>query len=381
MSRFLVVTWDGAGNLVSTLGIAARLAQRGHDVRLLGHRSIQHRFGDGGWTFRPFVHTAEFDSTVPTDVSAEQSALAELLFFNDSVARDVVDELERESADVVVADCMLLGALSAGQASGRPTVALFHTPVAPFRAGPLVEMLAPAVPAINATRSALRLPAIDAVADIHDACTRCLAAMPREFEPDISLPANIRYIGPVLDGPKPSVSTTRLDVEDGPEPLVVVSLSTSYQDQGRVLQRLVSACGELPVRVVATTGPAVDPRSIEAPTNARVVRFASHDDLLPHASLVICHAGLGTVMNALTYGVPLLCVPMGRDQFFIADRVAQLDAGRVIGVDDTDTISAAVLSMLGDPGPREGAKRMANVIASYGGAAAGVRELERLADG
>ena len=57
MGRFLVVTWDGAGNLLSTLGIARRLAQRGHDVRLLGHRSIQRRYGDRGWRFLPFHHT------------------------------------------------------------------------------------------------------------------------------------------------------------------------------------------------------------------------------------------------------------------------------------------------------------------------------------
>ena len=75
------------------------------------------------------------------------SVLADKLFFSPSVARDVAAELKREPADVVLADCMLMGALSAGQASGIPTVALFHTPMAPFRAGPLVEMVAPAIPA------------------------------------------------------------------------------------------------------------------------------------------------------------------------------------------------------------------------------------------
>ena len=125
MSRFLVVTWDGAGNLVSTLGIAQRLAQRGHDVRLLGHKSIQHRCGGRGWRFLAFHHTADVNSALVTDVEAEPQVLADHLWFNTSVAHDVAEELERERADVVLADCLLMGALSAGQAAGIPTAALF----------------------------------------------------------------------------------------------------------------------------------------------------------------------------------------------------------------------------------------------------------------
>jgi hypothetical protein len=43
MARIVIVTWDGAGNLVSTLGTARALVQRGHDVRLMGHDSILER--------------------------------------------------------------------------------------------------------------------------------------------------------------------------------------------------------------------------------------------------------------------------------------------------------------------------------------------------
>ena len=51
MSRVLFVTWDGAGNLVPTLGLAQRLSRRAHDVRVLGDRSIDDRCGRDGWQF------------------------------------------------------------------------------------------------------------------------------------------------------------------------------------------------------------------------------------------------------------------------------------------------------------------------------------------
>jgi len=81
---------------------------------------------------------------------------------------------------------------------------------------------------------------------------------------------------------------------------------------------------------------------------------------------VITHAGLGTVMTALAHGVPLLCVPLGRDQFFNAARVEALGAGRTIGADaDADTIGQAIRALLRDETARAAAKRMADAISVY----------------
>ncbi len=41
---------------------------------------------------------------------------------------------------------------------------------------------------------------------------------------------------------------------------------------------------------------------------------APHSKVFPEADLVITHAGHGTVMRALSHGLPLVCLPMGRDQ-------------------------------------------------------------------
>ena len=45
---------------------------------------------------------------------------------------------------------------------------------------------------------------------------------------------------------------------------------------------------------------------------------------------------------------------------------------------DARSIRSAVVGVLADSGSRDGAMRMANVIAGYAGAAAAVSELERL---
>ena len=94
------------------------------------------------------------------------------------------------------------------------------------------------------------------------------------------------------------------------------------------------------------------------------MRFVPHDEVLAQASLVITHAGLGTVMNALRHGVPMVSAPMGRDQFFNAAMVERLGAGRSVPPDATaDVIRAQVEAVLHDADAKAAAKAMAGVIA------------------
>ena len=62
------------------------------------------------------------------------------------------------------------------------------------------------------------------------------------------------------------------------------------------------------------------------PLNVTVVDDASHDMLMAEAAAVITHGGPGTVIRSLVHGVPLLCMPMGRDQHDNTARVAALGA-------------------------------------------------------
>ncbi len=100
MGRYLIVTWDGAGNLVPTLGIARTLVERGHDVRMIGHDTIAERCGDVGARFVPLTQGQGWDAMEdPDDFEAEVRLLIEELCFSATIARDVALELDRESAD------------------------------------------------------------------------------------------------------------------------------------------------------------------------------------------------------------------------------------------------------------------------------------------
>lgn len=89
-------------------------------------------------------------------------------------------------------------------------------------------------------------------------------------------------------------------------------------------------------------------------------RFVPHDAVLPYADLVITHAGHGTVMAALSAGVPLVCLPMGRDQPAVAERVTHHGLGVSLHPgSDRDALRTAITKVPATPSYRAAARRLA----------------------
>jgi UDP:flavonoid glycosyltransferase YjiC (YdhE family) len=130
-----------------------------------------------------------------------------------------------------------------------------------------------------------------------------------------------------------------------------------------------------------TTGPAIPADAIHAPRNVTVVQRAPHSEVLRQAAAVVTHAGHGTVIKALAAGVPVVALPMGRDQLDNAARVAHHGAGvKLKPKASREKIATAVRRVLEEPGFRANAERLAAAIASDTAEDQAVQELERLAD-
>ncbi|MGO9976843.1 MAG: glycosyltransferase [Solirubrobacteraceae bacterium] len=410
--RVLLVSWDGGGNLAAVLVLGERLVAGGHEVRVLGNRSQREAVRATGCEFAAFERAPDCDSRQPEtdllkdwEVSAPPTLFArarDRLFFGPAAdyAADVLATLDRDPADVVAADFMLFGALAAAERSGCRSVALFHTvyappsvSVPPFLSGfglsadaaggareeavrgVMSALWNEGLPALNDARAGLGLEPLGDVLEQFDRLDRVLVLISSAFDfaaiTGAALPANVRYVGPQLK------VADRTGERYGP-PRVLVSLSTTYQAQKPLLQRVVNALGTLPVKALVTTGPAID-FDAAAPPNVRVERYVAHELVLPDTSLVITHAGMGTVMAALAHGVPLVCMPMGRDQPDVAARVAHTGAGVQLSSDASEAqIAATVRDALANPHLADNARRMALRIADERSADLAISELESL---
>ena len=190
-----------------------------------------------------------------------------------------------------------------------------------------------------------------------------------------------------------STSRPRLDLDEpgwtGPwthpwtndqRPLVLVGLSSTFQNQAPLLQRIVDALATLPVRAIVTTGPAIDPGEVVATDNVRIVRCAPHGPLIDHAAAVVTHCGHGTTLKSLAAGVPIVCIPMGRDQDDTAARVVHHGAGvRLSRAASAGAIRAALTKVLEREQYGAAAKKLATAITDECESSTLMAELESLA--
>ncbi len=365
----LCVTWDGAGNMPPLLGVARRLSADGVRVRVLGHRRSQEWVESTGSSFVPYAATHDLDSTIGLPPEEELSFVWEKLWFSAAVAEDVAVQLQHEPADVVVADHMLAGAFCAAEQAGVPVVALFHQPWSLFHTGPWADIWRSAGPLVAAMRDSLGL---SDVAEPQDLWTGVpvLVASVSELGLPVPPPADVHHVGWVAEHP-PHAPSGPTPLPPGDAPLILIAHSTSQMGQAPVLNAVLEGLADLPVRVLATTGPAVDPASLEAPPNASVVEYLPHELVLGDTAVVVTHAGHGTTLAALAHGVPMVCLPMGRDQFLLAQRVEELGVGVQLAPGwSPEDVAGAVRTVLGEPRYADAARRMADGIAGYGGVGA-----------
>ena len=235
----------------------------------------------------------------------------------------------------------------------------------------------PGLKPANAARAELGLPALDSAFGQLTSADRLIVLTAPEFDftQGADLPAHVRYAGPVLDS-APAAAWDSPWPADDDRPLVLASYSTTYMDQDDLAERTIAALGELPVRGLVTTGPAIDPARLPRQANVEVRGFVPHAAVLPEAALVVTHAGMGTVHAALGAGVPIVCIPGGRDQNDVTARVVHHGAGLRAR---KGSLGKVIARALADPELKRGAERLAAALRAHDGAAGAADELEALA--
>ena len=416
--RFLFVIGEGGGNVPPQLGLARKLVSRGHEVRVLTEPCVEDDVRAIGASYASFVKAPHRrDRSRETDFVRDFEArtpLGSLAAFRDRVifgpargyAEDTLAQIESWQPDVLAPDWIRTGAAVAGEAAGLPTALLVHgsnllpDPGKPppgfgflpaqsavgrlrdlvFERG-FLYLFNKGLPALNDARRACGLDPIGHVLEHFEGAARFLCLYSEAFElPARSRPANLRFVGPVLEEPAWTEPWVEPWPEDDRRPLVVISMSTTFMNHERAIQRCIDAASATPVRALVTVGPTLDPASFRGAQNVAVVKSAPHDQVFKRAAAVVTHAGMGTVSRALVHGLPLVCMPMGRDQSDIAARVHWHGAGLRVGRNASSSgIKEAIQRVLGDVSFRQAAERLRDAIETDLAADRALTEIEALA--
>jgi MGT family glycosyltransferase len=403
MSRVLAYTSPARGHLYPLTPVLDELCARGHEVAvrtLSTEVELMRSRGFAAAAIDPAVEAIEHDDWRERGAQAAlRRAVRTFCARAEHDAPDLSRAIAEEGPDLVIVDIQSWGALGAAEAWGGPWAAFCPYPmplpsrdVPPFGPG-----LAPArgvvgrlrdralrplvfgtverivVARLNEVRAALQLGPVDASTMFRTPpLLLYMTAEPFEY-PRRDWPPNVRLVGPCSWDP-PAERPGWLDGVDGP--LVLVTTSSEFQDDGRLVRTALAALAEEPVTVVATL-PAVDATGLQVPANARVLRFAPHGLLLERASCAVTHGGMGATQKAIAHGVPVCAVPFGRDQLEVARRVELCGAGTRLPVRRLTParLRAKVREAISCA---PGARRVAAAFEGAGGPAAAAAAVEEL---
>lgn len=365
------VSGPDAGHALPTIALAVALRDRGHDVlvatgpdweaaveaegiRWLELPLLAPRSRDGDFGFRIWGRAAE-------------------------MAPPLAEKLRRFAPDIVIADTLTRAGAFAAELLGVPWVEI--APQFLYEPSPDVPPVGlgarpPRTILGRLDQARTRRSQERSLADGHelrdrmrasidlppggDPILRLLATLPALEYPRSDWPQDTFVVGPMVWEPH----WPALPVPPGDGPVVAITDSTaSTVDQSLVAHALRGLAGS-GLRVVATTG-----REVTGPRPERlVVGRGSHAALVRDVDVVVCPGGHGTVVKALSAGVPVVIAPIQGDQRETATRVEVAGAGVTVrwGPWFDQRLARAVRRVLGDPRYRRAAERIARTAEGLG---------------
>jgi len=450
--RFLFTCIPGLGHFNPLVPLARALAASGHDVAFASAPSFADAITQGGFEFIPAG--CDWDErrlleTVPELRARSRIVRGEWMMRNlflDRSPRRMVPDLLRIipewRPDVLIAGSFEYGGLLAAEKAGLPYASATYT--IPWNRWILRHAVGRRIAAIREEFGLPPDPRLESFGRYLDLCfappswrferalldgalvrlvrakvlsfdlplrqrlwglralllQKLFARSLRAHPEDAVLPASTHFIGDADQPAAPEPALSQIDRMPR-QPFVFVSLGTvlsaEYPD---IFDKILIGLRDKPVNLIMTMGGKADPaRFGRLPENICIFDFITQDDLrrlLPHVDLCVNHAGYSSVVEALSYGVPLLLLPLTSDapmntRMCMIDGVTASLPPEVWGISPkglpviraerltSDILADVILQALHDPAYKAAAVRIQQTMTQRPGPKAAVKLLEELA--
>ena len=197
-----------------------------------------------------------------------------------------------------------------------------------------------------------------------------ISQQPPELEfPRQNLPKWFHFTGPYHNSDSREPIPFPWEKLNG-KPLIYASMGTLQNRLIEVFEKIAAACEGLDAQLIISLGGSTTPESLpELSGNPLVVSYAPQLELLEKASLTITHAGMNTTLESLTYGVPMVAIPIANDQPGIAARIAWAGVGEVVplGKLSVGRLQKAIEQVLTEDSYPKNALRLQEAIKRLGG--------------
>ncbi|GAA4861206.1 macrolide family glycosyltransferase [Saccharopolyspora cebuensis] len=388
--HFVFASVPATGHVNPTLPVVAELVRAGHRVTYGTGEQWRGAVEAAGATLLPLA--THLPGPPPTTGSAPDPALfREALDTMIAGAREDFGTLEallrRDPAEALCYDTMTEAGRMAAERTGTRSIAL-HPSHASNEEFKLLERISPGgadhpalglLGALQAQLAGLAAECGVSAPDLGRPAEHNVVFLPREFQYEgATFDERFRFVGPSLGAR--GEDTSWWPAGDGP--VLFISLGTAFNARPDFFRLCLEAFGNTRWQVAMAIGEHVTAEDLgPVPDNVEIRPYFPQPAVLRRATVFLSHTGMGSTMESLHFGVPLVAVPQMPEQAANARRVVELGLGVELPATGLD---AAVLrdtvdEVAADPAIGARTAAMRDVVRATGGPPAAAEAIERFA--
>ncbi|MFI8091856.1 macrolide family glycosyltransferase [Streptomyces sp. NPDC086080] len=384
----LVLLFPGYGHVNPTLEISRMLIALGHRVSYVLDERLAGPVAAAGARTVPYTSRRGRLAGGTGTVSGEEIAALGLTFLRESM--EVILPLTLEAFEDDIPDLVLYDlesfftARTAARRWGRPTAQLFPYIATNEHYSLNREVMAGAGESLEKS--------VELVADFltgegegPDAVwpflanfdERNIVLLPRELQPHgDTFDERYTFTGHSLPADRPGTGSWSRPAGDGP--VALITLGTEVNDRPDFFETCGAAFADGGWHLVVTVGPGNLPAGRPVPGHVEMHEWLAFNTVLPHVSAVVCHSGMSTMLESLSFGKPLVVVTYTPEDRVNGRRVTALGLGvEVPGTEATaERLRAAVEHVVSSPDIRRRVARMRMNLLAAGGPARAARVID-----
>jgi zeaxanthin glucosyltransferase len=402
MTHFGVICPTGS-HLTACFPLAYELQQRGHRITFLNILDTRDKILAANFGFA-LIGKDERPSGVEAEILARRGKLSGIASFKDSlktteqdmriILQNAPDAIQFEGIEALLVDQCSPSGGTVADFLNLPFVSLCNAlllnreiSVPPMfttwqyqtnwsaklrnRAGYALSnrLISPIRRLIGEYRQKWNLPPHTHINDMYSTLAQ-ISQQPSEFEfPRKNLPSHFHFTGPYHSGIGRNIVPFAWERLTG-QPLIYALMGTIQNRLLPVFEAIADACVGLDVQLVISLGGGMTMDAM--PTlvgNPLVVSYAPQLEILEKAAFTITHAGLNTVLESLTNGVPIIAIPIANDRPGVAARIAWVGVGEILTVAQLTgkKLRALIQKILIQDSYKDRALRLKSAIQNSGG--------------
>jgi MGT family glycosyltransferase len=386
MSKIAFFSIPAHGHTNPTIAVVDELVKRGHEVWYYSFYEFQEKIENAGAKFIPCDnYLPELTPDVEKKVGKDFASLIEMTVdMTMNLDEKVCRELKEFQPNCIVSDSICIwGKLFAIKLDipyvCSTTTFAMNKHTAKLMKQSLKEMfrMLMGIPRINKKINLLQEKGYKVKNFIsiiqNDNDTDTIVYTSKEFQPMAeTFSDKYVFVGPSFRVPE-------IEQIEKKYPLIYISLGTVLNQNRHFYQNCIKALADVDCQIIMSVGEKTDIFSFgKLPDNFKVYPKVEQLKVLQQTDVFITHCGMNSISESLYFGVPSVLFPLHSEQVMVANRVAELNAGKRLKSSTASSIREIVLQVLNDTSYKRNAEVISRSLQKAGGASAAADKIEKV---